>query len=187
MGIEDTLERLCNLLRSEAWAASAKVGLQPIHLHTLRYLAACNRYSDTPLAVAEFLGQTKGSVSQSLKLLAGKGLLAKQPDAADRRVLHLKPTPAALDLLAQTALEQRSSQVLADLDDAARSALDDGLTELLRALQIAHGRRVFGVCSGCRFNERLAGSSYRCGLTGEPLSADDMARICREYAATRTA
>jgi DNA-binding MarR family transcriptional regulator len=180
MAIDDTLERLCNLLRSEAWSASAKVGLQPIHLQTLRYLAACNRYSDTPLAVAEFLGQTKGSVSQSLKLLAGKGLVAKRPDAADRRVVHLTPTSAALDLLALTTQEQRSRQAVSALDDAVRSALDAGLTELLRALQIAHGRRVFGVCSGCRFNERLA-DGYRCGLTGEPLSEDDVARICREY------
>lgn len=182
MALEDILERLCNLLRSEAWVASAKVGLQPIHLHTLRYLAVCNRYSNTPLAVAEFLGQTKGSVSQSLKLLAGKGLVAKQPDAADRRVVHLTPTSAALDLLALTTQEQRSSQAVADLDETARSALDEGLTELLRTMQIAHGRRVFGVCSGCHFNERRAGG-YRCGLTGEPLSADDVTRICREYEA----
>lgn len=182
MAIDDILERLCNLLRSEAWMASAKVGLQPIHLHTLRYLAVCNRYSDTPLAVADFLGQSKGSVSQSLKLLAEKGLVARRPDAADRRVVHLAPTPAALKLLALTTREQRISQAAADLDEQARSALDAGLTELLRALQIAHARRVFGVCSGCRFNERLAGS-YRCGLTGEPLSSNDVARICREYEA----
>ncbi|MCF7977819.1 MAG: MarR family winged helix-turn-helix transcriptional regulator [Chromatiaceae bacterium] len=182
MAIDDTLERLCNLLRSEAWVASAKVGLQPIHLHTLRYLAVCNRYSDTPLAVAEFLGQTKGSVSQTLKLLAGKGLVAKQSDAADRRLVHLTPTPAALELLAQTKSELRISQAAADLDETACSALDAGLTGLLRALQIAHGRRVFGVCSGCRFNERHAGG-YRCGLTGELLSGDDVTRICREYEA----
>lgn len=180
MAVDDILERLCNLLRSEAWVASAKVGLQPIHLHTLRYLAACNRYSDTPLAVAEFLGQTKGSVSQSLKLLAGKGLVVKQPDAADRRVVHLKPTSAALDLLALTTQEQRGIEALANLDETTRASLDTGLTELLRAMQIAHGRRLFGVCSGCRFNQRLA-SGYRCGLTGEPLSANDVSRICREY------
>ncbi|MBK1620953.1 hypothetical protein CKO42_21510 [Lamprobacter modestohalophilus] len=182
MAIDDTLERLCNLLRSEAWVASAKVGLQPIHLHTLRYLAVCNRYSDTPLAVAEFLGQTKGSVSQSLKLLAGKGLVIKRPDAADRRVVHLTLTSAALELLERTGREQRIRQAAADLDETARSALDAGLTELLRALQIAHGRRVFGVCSGCRFNERRA-DGYRCSLTGEPLSAEDVVRICREYEA----
>jgi DNA-binding MarR family transcriptional regulator len=182
MAIDDILERLCNLLRSEAWATSAKVGLQPIHLHTLRYLAVCNRYSDTPLAVAEFLGQTKGSVSQSLKLLAGKGLVVKQPDAADRRVVHLKPTSAALELLAATTREQRSREALADLDESTRSALDTGLTELLRAMQIAHGRRLFGVCSGCRFNERRP-DGYRCGLTGEPLSANDVSRLCREYEA----
>lgn len=182
MGIDDTLERLCHLLRHEARVTGGKAGLQPIHLQTLRYLAVCNRYSNTPLAVAEFLGQTKGTVSQSLKLLAAKGLLTKCPDPADGRVVHLAPTSAALDLLEQAATAQGVEQAAARLDDATRVALDAGLTELLRALQIAHGRRRFGVCADCRFNERLA-VGHRCGLTGEPLSADDVERICREYEA----
>jgi DNA-binding MarR family transcriptional regulator len=186
MAIDDILERLCNLLRSEARAAGAQAGLQPIHWQTLRYLDACNRYSDTPLAVAEFLGQTKGTVSQSLNLLVGKGLLEKQPDAADRRVVHLKPTAAVRELLAQAGLERKIGQVAAGLDDATRAGLDAGLTQLLRSLQLAHGRRSFGVCTTCRFNERMQGG-HRCGLTGEPLSADDIIRICREHAAPEAA
>jgi DNA-binding MarR family transcriptional regulator len=180
MPIDDTLERLCNLLRSEARVAGTQAGLQPIHWQTLRYLAACNRYSDTPLAVAEFLGQTKGPVSQSLKLLVAKGLVSKQPDAGDRRVVHLAPTDAALDLLGRAAYTQTLQQAAAGLDDGSRAALDTALTELLLALQLAHGRRSFGVCGSCRFHERSAAGS-RCQLTGEPLSAVDASRICREH------
>ncbi|WP_295888210.1 MarR family winged helix-turn-helix transcriptional regulator [uncultured Thiohalocapsa sp.] len=180
MSIDDTLERLCNLLRSEARVAGTQAGLQPIHWQTLRYLAACNRYSDTPLAVAEFLGQTKGTVSQSLKLLVAKGLVSKQPDAADRRVVHLAPTDAALDLLEQAACAQKLQYAVAALDAGTRTVLDTALTELLRALQLAHGRRSFGVCATCRFHARSAAGS-RCQLTGEPLSADDASRICREH------
>lgn len=182
MAIDDTLDRLCNLLRSEARVVGAQAGLQPIHWQTLRYLAACNRYSNTPLAVAEFLGQTKGTVSQSLKLLVTKGLVSKEPDAADRRVVHLALTDAALALLGQAAFRQKLQQAAAGLDAGTRAALDASLTELLRALQLAHGRRSFGVCGSCRFHERTDASS-RCQLTDEPLSADDARRICREHEA----
>jgi DNA-binding MarR family transcriptional regulator len=180
MAIDDILERLCNLVRAEARAAGTQAGLQPIHWQTLRYLAACNRYSNTPLAVAEFLGQTKGTVSQSLKLLAAKGLVSKQPDVADRRLVHLALTPAALELLGEAAYARQFRQAVGGLDAGTSAALDTGLTELLRALQLAYGRRSFGVCATCRFNERTEAGS-RCQLTGEPLSADDTSRICREH------
>ncbi len=62
--------------------------LQPVQLSALHYLARCNRYSDTPLGVTEYLGLTKGTVSQSLKVLEGRGLISKLPDARDRRSVH---------------------------------------------------------------------------------------------------
>ena len=58
----------------------------------LHYLSVCNRYSDTPMAVTEYLGQTKGTVSQTLKVLEKKALLFKEPDKDDKRVMHLKLT-----------------------------------------------------------------------------------------------
>ena len=73
--IHSVLERLCNLLRVEARGQGASAGLLPIQLEALHYLAQCNRYSDTPQAVTDFLGQTKGTVSQTLKVLENRGLV----------------------------------------------------------------------------------------------------------------
>ena len=43
--------------------------LEPVHLATLRYLCNCNRFSNTASAITEYLGQTKGTISQTLKVL----------------------------------------------------------------------------------------------------------------------
>ena len=69
---QQLLERLAGLLRSESRKLLSEYGLQPVQFEALHYLSNCNRYSDTPMAVTEYLGQTKGSVSQTLKVLEKK-------------------------------------------------------------------------------------------------------------------
>ena len=68
------IERLANVLRQEVRAEGQSLGLQPVQQEALYYLSICNRYSDTTLAVTEYLGLTKGTVSQSLKVLENKTL-----------------------------------------------------------------------------------------------------------------
>jgi DNA-binding MarR family transcriptional regulator len=182
MDTDDYLERLCVLLRGADREAGACAGLQPVHWQTLRYLAACNRYSDTPAGIVEFLGQTKGTVSQSIKVLEAKGLLEKLADAVDRRVVHLRLTDAAAALLDEVGTDRRVRQAAAQLPPETKIALNDGLRQLLRSLQLANGRKTFGPCASCRYNERTADGA-RCGLTGDLLSDHDVTRICREHAA----
>lgn len=178
--LHDHLERLCNLLRSHARAAGAGLGLQPVQLDALHYLAQCNRYSDTPQAVTEYLGLTKGTVSQTLKVLETKGLLEKVSDTHDRRVVHLRVTPGGLDLLDQVTPSPLLRRIDMGRPDAGLDATVEGLRRLLRAIQRANGLRTFGVCESCRFNQKAV-EGTRCGLTGEPLSAADLRRICREH------
>ncbi|MGE5155560.1 MAG: MarR family winged helix-turn-helix transcriptional regulator [Bdellovibrio bacteriovorus] len=179
--LHDYLERLCNLARSEARALVADPGLQPVQLEALRYLARCNRYSNTPLAVAEYLGSTKGTISQTLMALESKGLVTKEADARDRRVIHLEPTPRGLAVLAGAVpgpMLRRAAEALAG---PPLETLVAGLRGLLRGIQTAHGLRSFGACASCRFNGRTS-EGYQCGLTGEALAESDLRKICREHA-----
>ena len=59
------IERLGNLVRADARAVCNDYDMRPVQLEALEFLTQCNRYSDTPQAVAEFLGLTKGTVSQT--------------------------------------------------------------------------------------------------------------------------
>lgn len=176
----DLLERLANLLRGELRQAGARFGLQPVHLEVLHYLSRCNRYSDSPAGVAEFLGLTKGTVSQSLLLLENKGFLVRRVDEDDQRKQHLLLTVRGSSLLQgvlpPTPLMDAALQLPAD---QAR-ALTPALRTLLRGMQHYNERRIFGTCRNCRYLTQT-GEGLRCGLTQEVLSAGDTLLICREF------
>lgn len=56
----------CPSSKFNAAAFAAEEGLQLVHVEILQYLSVCNRYSDTTQTISEYLGQTKGSIFQSL-------------------------------------------------------------------------------------------------------------------------
>ncbi|MBZ9782127.1 MarR family transcriptional regulator [Pseudomonas sp. REP124] len=175
----DLLERLSSLTRVWFREHPLLTDLQPIQLSALMYLGRCNRYSDTPLAVTEYLGLTKGTVSQSLKALEGKGLLTKQPDDRDKRSVHLKLTPPAQALLdAVTPPDFLASAAQRMGADA--QVLEGLLMELLRNIQRGEDVPGFGLCRTCRFHQTVAGGAF-CGLTQEPLEAREIELICREH------
>lgn len=174
------LERLCNLLRVQVRASGAPFGLQPVQLEALRYVGACNRYSDNLQSVAEYLGQTKGTVSQTVKVLEGKGLLEKVADSGDRRLVHLRVTPRGAEVL-DASLPPPALQTAAEtLSPDEKERLRHGLEALLRAMQQANDLRTFGPCGTCRYNRRTPEGPL-CGLTGERLEEPDLERICREH------
>ncbi len=175
----ELLERLGLLLQTERRRQSSLHGLSEVHLALLHYLARCNRFSNTPRAVSEYLGITKGTISQSIKLLESRGLLRKRPDKEDRRIMRLALTRKGT-ALARSGSADAWHSVLARLpkDDLAVAAR--ALQALLAGLQESNGYRTFLQCGTCRHLEST-GSGHRCGLTGQPLKASDLDRICMEH------
>lgn len=74
------IERIASLFRADFRDVTNEHGLKLVQLKTLTHLSMANRYSDTPIGVAEYLGITKGSVSQTIKALEDRRLLEKAPD-----------------------------------------------------------------------------------------------------------
>lgn len=176
------LDRLTSVLRSEQREAGLAHGLQPVHFGCLLFLSQANRYSDTPAGATEFLGATKGTVSQSLLLLERRNLIRRSPDPRDKRVAHLELTAEGRRVLDECWPSPRVREALASLPAQERTTLETSLLGFLTALQRAGGGRSFGVCSTCRLFER-AGSGFRCGLTGERLVKKQTTKICREHQA----
>ncbi len=178
---QQLLERLASLLRSESRNLLVNYGLQPVQFEALHYLSICNRYSDTPKAVTEFLGQTKGTVSQTLKVLEKKGLLNKKADVDDKRVTRLSITkkgeslvenilPSPLLISAGNLMTSQSIQ-----------ATNSSLGSLLYHLQSANKFKTFGQCDTCQHNIKKDSGEYLCGLTKEPLSKREVNLICRDH------
>ena len=174
----ELIDRLGRLLRAEGHGGR----LNPAQWDALRYLLRCNRFSNTPGALARYLNATKGTVSQTLNALERKGLVARRPDAASGRVVRLTPTAAGRALAGDDPL-----LALADAASALKpeqlDAMTRGLSALLARVQDAHGLKPFGICRTCRHfrPDASGGRPHWCALLTEPLSAKDSLAICAEH------
>ncbi len=175
--VPELLSRLARLIAADGYYQ----GLQPVQWQALRYLAAANRFSRTPGGLTAWLGQTKGSVSQTINTLIRKGLLSRNGDESDRRVVRLALTADG------EALVQDHKPVAADilnaLSEKERAIFGDLAEKCLRANLAVRGRRPFGVCRECRHFERSGGDVHRCKLLNVSLSTADSNLICVEQEA----
>lgn len=178
--IGDLLERLGTLVRSERRRVARELGLQPVHLEVLQYLRRCNRYSNTPQAVAAYLGATKGTVSQSLAVLERGGWIRKRADPTDGRVVRLEVTARAQRALEGLAAGQ-GVNAFGGLSAGALRRAEAMLAALLRGWQAANRYRTFGVCRTCRHLLREGPGRFRCGLTQEALAPAETQQICHEH------
>ena len=175
------LDRLSHLHHAYLREFSYGVGLNLRQLECLAYLRACNRYSDTPLALTEYLGLTKGTVSQTILSLEDKGLLKKNSDSNDGRVVHLKPTRKAEKLLEQCAHDSPLERAFSKNNEISDS-LAESLSTILIEVQRANNSKTFGACYSCsHFRCNGLGITHQCGLTEEPLSEQESLKICREH------
>lgn len=170
---------LARALQSEQRQAAVAGGLLPVQWSILAYLRDANRYSNTPQALADFLGLTKGTVSQSLKLLEAHDWISRQADAKDRRIVRLALTASGAGQL-DTSADESWQAAIGQLPAPERQAVENTLATLLRNWQQSRTGRTFGVCRTCR-HFCPGPPEHHCGLTGEALSEDDSQRICREH------
>jgi DNA-binding MarR family transcriptional regulator len=132
------------------------------------------------MAVAEYLGLTKGTVSQSLKKLELNGMIARTADAKDRRSVRLRLTEKSRSLM-ETLFPPAYLQQAQDAMQQDGEQLQALLTQLLRQVQRQENAALFGECHRCRYHQQRNGQPF-CGLTQEPLPLDSVNLICREFA-----
>ena len=172
------LDRLSRLTRELQFVD----GLNPAQWEALRFLAAANKYSRSPTALAEYLGATKGTVSQTLIALESKGLITRCKKTCDRRQVELCLTEAGEAMLAKDpmrTLERAAGEMASELGPQ----MVKGLTRLLHDLQNRHQVAGFGVCQDCSLfciNDS-DNADGQCGSTGETISVPEKTKICINY------
>lgn len=154
-------------------AARRRPGLNDVQVSALDYLDQANAVSRSPSAVADYLDATRGTVSQTLRALARKGLIVAASDPADRRSLRYDLTAKGREVL------RAEGAGFPDED----GALEQALGALVGRMIAARGGRSFGICRTCRFHQVLEDGSRRCTLLDQALAPPETGRICREHAA----
>jgi MarR family transcriptional regulator, negative regulator of the multidrug operon emrRAB len=176
----DLIERMAALLRSEERKKCTELGLQPVHLQVLDYLSRCNRYSDTPAALTNYLGMTRGTVSQTLLLLAKRGFIKKTTDAHDRRMVHLSLLAEGIAILKQARTSDLFTQAASLFKEHDFINNEEMFMKALTTLQKANKSQSFGLCKTCRYFT-VTSAGFSCALTKEPLSQSDSEKICQEH------
>jgi DNA-binding MarR family transcriptional regulator len=179
----ELVERLGNLMRSELRKAGSDESLQPVHLQALIYISRANRYSNTPQALADYLGLTKGTVSQTLLLLDRRGLIERFEDDVDRRVVRLRLSSAGEQLLAESQPALPWQNATRNISPNRIRNATSALREALVTLQEDNEGTVFGECNTCSWCQKLSQRIYRCGRMGDRLSGPETRKICRIYKA----
>ena len=179
----ELVERLGNLMRTELRKAGSDESLQPVHLHALIFISKANRYSNTPQALAQYLGLTKGTVSQTLLLLDRRGLIERFEDDIDRRVVRLRLSSAGERLLSDSEPMLAWQNATRNISPNRIRNATSALREALVTLQEDNEGTVFGECGTCAHCQKLSQRIYRCGQMGDRLSGPETRRICRIYVA----
>lgn len=176
----DLLMRMARLIAADGYER----GLKPVQWQALRFVRDANRFSRTPSGLTAWLGQTKGSVSQTISVLAAKGLLVRSNDMADHRIVRLSLTPEGRAFLAAQPIPTAEA-MLAGLAHADHQRFSRLVKDMLLGYLNARNHRAFGMCGDCRHFEGANGKNnlHHCKLLDTDLSDEDAQMICVEQEA----
>lgn len=170
------IERLDRLARK----GDGEAGLNPAQWEALRYIARANRFSRNPAALADYLGSTRGTVSQTLIALEQKGLIERIPSTRDRRSIDLALTRAGEAALRDDPVQQLATDIAAATGGATKQLASALRATLTRAIARNDGKP-FGVCRTCRhFRQGVKGKGHHCALLDVALTETDSEAICVE-------
>ena len=171
--VRELLDRIARINAAQSWNGD----INPTQHAALSYLARANRFSRAPSQVAEYLSATRGTVSQTLKALARKGLVAEQKSQADKRSISYKITRPGLTTLNANANRHSQADLLSKHD---ADGLQASLRQLVKRMLKARGGRSFGVCLSCRHHQKKKTGAY-CLLLKMALGTEETQHICHEH------
>jgi DNA-binding MarR family transcriptional regulator len=181
----DTIATLVDRLSRITHSLQFSEGLNPAQWNALRFLGKANKYSTSPGVLADYLGCTKGTVSQTLIALESKGFLERIRCEEDRRKVRLGLTDAGKAILKNDPLLQ-IERASAGVPLPHRESLIAAMALMVDDLCPGHEGPSFGKCGECchldcsNAAEDCSGEQ-RCGLTGETLDGIELEQICVDF------
>lgn len=178
------LEQLAALVRAQSWRQDGTPSLPPTQASVLRMLQGLGE-GLRARQIAERLGVSAPSLSDSLKALEAKQWIRRVPDPDDRRASFVRLTAAGSRMATQL---HRPDQGMGTLVE---SLGDDDLGALLRVTQLlVHEAQQQGLatgmrtCMGCEFFRPFASgrqdTPHMCAFLGAPFGNAELRVDCAE-------
>ncbi len=145
----------------------------------LRFFARATRNSCTPSAFARFQATTRGTASQIIKTLEGKGLIARTRSETDKRSVLFTVTEAGREVLSDDPLRDLI-RAINGLDPVIRESVVTALSQVSDSLSVLRGTPAFGTCADCtHFTE--AGCGGYCACAAAALAPTEIGKICANH------
>jgi DNA-binding MarR family transcriptional regulator len=145
------LGRIAAALRADEWSAASAVGLNPTQAHILTFLAGRAPDGMRIQAIAEHLGVSQPTATDSVNALLRKELVVKRPDSNDARASSVHVTAAGSIIVRGIGrATSATGQSLLSLDADEQASLLQVLIRLIRSLQLAKAIPVQRMCVSCR-------------------------------------
>ena len=175
------LERLSEVFKLMLWQKAKMVGLSPIQIQILIFIA----YHKTALANVSHLARefnvTKPTISDAVRVLEKKGLVSKDYSSEDSRRYSLMLTPEGQNMVGDT--EKFAAPLKSQLDHFELQQLEDffgTLSALIYKLNSSGILQVQRTCFNCKFYQKNKSSDY-CNLLQKPLHQTDIRLDCPEF------
>jgi len=177
------LHKIGLALKQQTWQQANEEGLSATQGQILAVLVMHGALTGSELS--QRLGVTLPTISESVRVLVEKKLLAKSPDPRHPRASLLTPTRKGAQLGARAQLwPEFIAAAITDLTAEEQRAFFSGVVKMIRTLQEQGLIPVSGMCVTCvyfRPNVRTGATPHHCALVDAPLANDQIRLDCPEH------
>ena len=172
-------------LKQQAWAEAGGRGLTPTQGQVLALLRA-NPDGLRLRALAEQLGVTAATTSDSVTALHRKGLVAKEPTAGDGRGVVVVLTPIGVrEAAAAAAWPDFLLEAVSELSTAEQATFLRSLVAMIRTLQEKGRMPVARMCVSCRFFRPFQHDNpsrpHHCAFVDAPFGDAELRLDCTDF------
>jgi DNA-binding MarR family transcriptional regulator len=175
------LERISEAFKVLLWEHAKVVGLSPIQIQILLFIANHKIEMCTVSYLAQEFNITKPTVSDAVKILLKKELIQKKTVSTDSRSYAIALTKKGETLLLQ--IEDFALPIkhqLETIDQAEIKQLYHTITTLIHGLNKSGILSIQRNCHSCAFYEKKAKGHY-CNFLKQPLENHEIRLDCPEY------
>ncbi|HBE81376.1 MAG TPA: MarR family winged helix-turn-helix transcriptional regulator [Pyrinomonadaceae bacterium] len=175
-----SLERVSQAFRVLLWNQSKEFSLSPIQVQVLIFLLHHSSEKRKVSYLADEFNMTKATISDCVKTLEQKQLIAKEYEPHDTRSYIIQLTESGEGIAKKTSFFADQIQIPIDkLPASAKEILLSGLMDIIRHLNQTGIITIQRMCSTCQFYN--SDNGHFCRLLNQKLAEAELRTDCEEH------
>ena len=175
------LERISEVFKILLWEKAKLVGLSPIQIQILIFIAYHKQNLCNVSHLAKEFNVTKPTVSDAVRVLDRKGMIAKDFSSSDSRSYSITLTDLGIKTVDEIYdFANPLKKQIDTIDPNELENLFETMSKLIYKLNRSGILTVQRTCYGCKFYQKKEDTDY-CNLLQKKLFSQDIRLDCPEY------